>query len=77
MDLLGMILTTRFNLKFEVKLIDSAGIEVYTFTINTLLNYHSPGETSLFSDYSAEPYPDGKTMQATVVSFNQQQPVNM
>ena len=77
MDWLGMILTIRPNLKIEVKLIDFAGIEVYTFTINTLFNYHSPGETSPFSDFSAEPYPDGKTMQIIVVSFSQQHPVNL
>ena len=53
-----MILTIRPNRKIEVKLIDSAGFEVYTFTIDTLLNYHSPGETSPFSDFSPEPYPD-------------------
>ena len=59
-----------YDLQIEVKLIDSAGIEVYTYTINTLLNYLTPGETSPFSDFTADPFPDGQTMQATVVSFS-------
>jgi hypothetical protein len=53
-----------------------AGIEVYTYTINTLLYYLATGETSPFSDFTADPYPDGKTMQATAVSFSQSASIN-
>ena len=67
---------TIYDLQIEVKLLDSAGTEVYSYIINTILYYLTPGETSPFSDFTADPYPNGKTMQATVVSFSQSTSIN-
>jgi len=57
------------DIQIEVKLMDSVGTEIYTYTTYTILNLLTPGETTPFSDFTTEPFPNGKSMQATVVGI--------
>lgn len=63
------------ELQIEVKLLDSTGAEVYNYTTYSTLYNLAPGETSPFSDFTTEPFPDGKTMQATVAGYNSSEAV--
>jgi hypothetical protein len=58
------------DLQIEVKLLDSAGLQVYSYTVNPILYYLNPGEISPFSDFTVDSFPNGETMQATVVGYN-------
>jgi len=64
------------DIQIDVRLMDSIGTEIYTYTTFTILNYLTPGETTPFSDFTTEPFPKGKTMQATVVGFNNTEAIN-
>jgi hypothetical protein len=64
------------DLQIEVKLLDSTETEIYTYTTRSILNYLAPGETSPFSDYTTAAFPDGKTMQASVVGSNSTEAIN-
>jgi hypothetical protein len=55
------------DLQIEVSLFNSTGTEIYTYTTYSMLLYLAPGESSPFSDFTTEPYPDGQTIQASVV----------
>ena len=67
---------TIYDIQIEIRLMDSIGTEIYTYTSFTILNYLAPGETTPFSDFTTEPFPNGKTMQATVVGFNSTEAIN-
>jgi len=67
---------TIYDIQIEIRLMDSIGIEIYTYTTFTILNYLAPGETTPFSDFTTEPFPNGKTMQATVVGYNSTEAIN-
>src|SRR4030066_227769 len=67
---------TIYDLQIEIKLLDSALAEIYTYTTYSMLSYLAPGETSPFSDFTTEPSPDGKTMKATVVGNNSSEAIN-
>ena len=67
---------TIYDLQIEVNLLDSFGTGVYSYTTNTILYYLAPGETSPFSDFTTEPFPDGETMQATLVAQNSTEAIN-
>jgi hypothetical protein len=58
------------DIQIEVKLLDSAGLQVYSYKVNSILYNLTPGEISPFSDFTIDSFPNGKTMQATVVGYN-------
>ena len=58
------------DVQIEIKLFDSTGAEIYAYTTYSMMSYLEPGETSPFSDFTTDPFADGKTMQATVVGNN-------
>jgi hypothetical protein len=64
------------DLQIDVKLLDSAGAEIYTYKTNSILYYLAPGENSPFSDFTTEPFPDGTTMQATIAGYNSTDDIN-
>jgi hypothetical protein len=64
------------DLQIEVKLLDLMGTVVYSYTTNSILYYLTPGENSPFSDFTTEPFPDGKTMQATVSDYSHTDAIN-
>ena len=64
------------DLQIEVKLLDLMGTVVYSYTTNSILYYLASGENSPFSDFTTEPFPDGKTMQATVSGYRYTDTIN-
>ncbi len=58
------------DLQVEVKLLDATGAVIYSYATYSMLNNLTPGESSPFSDFTTEPFPNGKTMQATVAGYN-------
>src|SRR4030066_2235523 len=67
---------TIYDLQIEIKLLDSALAEIYTYTTYSMLSYLAPGESPPFAVSTPEPFPEGKTMQATVVGNNSSEAIN-
>lgn len=61
---------TIYDLQIEIRLLDSTGAEIYTYATYTMLSQLAPGDTSPFSDFTIEPFPNGSKVQAAVVGEN-------
>ena len=59
-----------YDIQIEVRLLDSKGAEIYTYTTYTMLSQLAPGETSPFSDFTTQQFTDGSRVQAAVVGYN-------
>jgi hypothetical protein len=68
--------STISDLQIEIKLLDSAGTAIYSYTTYSMLSYLTPGETSPFSDFTTDAFTNGATIQATVVGSSTTDMIN-